>query len=81
MGAPVDESTNQKQAIARVRVYPGADGHFTLYSDDGSTYAYEQGKHDLTELHWDDAAHKLQHTGAAAWKTSDAPITEVVTAK
>ena len=30
MGAPV-ESTNEKQAIAKLRVYPGADGAFELY--------------------------------------------------
>ena len=26
-----------------VRVYPGADGRFTLYEDEGDGYAYEQG--------------------------------------
>ena len=29
--------------IASVRVYPGADADFTLFSDDGTTYAYEKG--------------------------------------
>ena len=43
LGAAI-ESTNEKQAIASLRVYPGADGDFTLYSDDGTTYAYETGK-------------------------------------
>ncbi len=27
-----------------VHVYPGADGAFTLYDDDGETYAYEKGE-------------------------------------
>ena len=40
LGSPV-ENTKQQQAIAKVRVYPGADADFTLFSDDGMTYAYE----------------------------------------
>jgi alpha-D-xyloside xylohydrolase len=50
MGAPV-LNTDEKQAIAEVRVYPGTNGEFTLYSDDGNTYAYEQGKSEITQLH------------------------------
>jgi alpha-D-xyloside xylohydrolase len=66
LGAPI-ESTEQKQAIASVRVYPGADGDFTLYSDDGKTYAYEEGKSEITRLHWSEDKGKLEQTGAAAW--------------
>jgi alpha-D-xyloside xylohydrolase len=72
------ESTDQKQGIASVRVYPGADSDFTLYSDDGKTYAYETGKSEITHLHWSDAAHKLQHTGASAWRAPDQTIVTVV---
>ena len=36
------------RAIAKVRVYPGADGDFTLYQDDGKTYAYEKGDSSIT---------------------------------
>ncbi len=77
LGAPV-ESTNQAQAIDKVRVYPGADGTFQLYSDDGKTYAYEQGKHNITELHWNNANGKLTHTGASAWTASEKDVLEVV---
>jgi alpha-glucosidase (family GH31 glycosyl hydrolase) len=52
------ESTHEKQSIAHVRVYPGADGDFTFYSDDGETYEYEAGDFQTTHLHWDDAAKK-----------------------
>jgi alpha-glucosidase (family GH31 glycosyl hydrolase) len=76
-GAPI-ESTSQQQKIARVRVYPGADGDFTLYSDDGTTYAYEKGDFKTTKLHWDDATQKLTHEGAAAWTEPDSDIVEVV---
>src|SRR5215472_2284290 len=40
LGAPI-LSMQQSQAIASVRVYPGADADFTLFSDDGTTYFYE----------------------------------------
>ncbi len=80
MGSPV-QSTNEVQAIETVRIYPGADAHFTLYSDDGTTYAYEHGQHDITELTWNDAAGKLSHTGAAAWKKADSEIVELQRAK
>ena len=66
MGTPI-ESTNEDQKIARLRVYPGADGDFDLYRDDGSTYKYEQGQFQLTHLHWSDRARKLTHTGPSAW--------------
>ena len=40
-------------------VYAGADGDFTLYDDDGLTYAYERGEYTRTLLHWDDATRTL----------------------
>jgi len=58
----VVESTNQVQKVAKVRVYPGADGAFDLYRDDG-TYAYEKGQYEVSHLRWDDAAQKFTHTG------------------
>jgi alpha-D-xyloside xylohydrolase len=72
------ENTSQPQQLERLRVYPGADADFTLYNDDGKTYAYEKGENQITHLHWDDAARKLTHTGAAAWKGDDTDLLEVV---
>lgn len=71
-------SVDQPQSIASVRVYPGADAHFTLFSDDGTTYAYEKGAGSVTKLHWDDAAHRLEHEGPAAWTEPDSKIVDVV---
>ena len=42
-----------------IRLYPGADADFTLYEDDGDTYAYEQGASSRLPLHWDDAKRTL----------------------
>jgi alpha-glucosidase/alpha-D-xyloside xylohydrolase len=72
------ESASRPQAIAKVKVYPGADGSFTLFSDDGKTYGYEKGAGSLTKLTWDEAGHRLRHEGAAAWSGADASVVEVV---
>ena len=76
LGSPI-ENTHQPQAIAKVRVYPGANTEFTLFSDDGTTYAYENGAGSVTKLHWDDAAQKLTHEGAPAWTGADSSVVEV----
>jgi len=63
LGADIP-STATKQAIAVIRVYPGADGDFALYDDDGVSYDYESGKGAVTTtLHWNDAAGALTATG------------------
>jgi alpha-D-xyloside xylohydrolase len=77
-GEPI-ESTNQLQKIANVEVYPGADGEFALYQDDGKTYAYEKGDSRITTLRWNDASKKLSHEGAEAWSRPDSEMVEVVT--
>jgi len=72
------ESTQQVQTIASVRVYPGADGSFTLFQDDGTTYAYEKGNGSVTKLTWDEKAHHLNHEGAQAWRAPDESVVTVV---
>ena len=42
-----------------VRVYPGADGTFTLYEDEGDTYNYEQGAYATITFRWSEAARTL----------------------
>jgi alpha-D-xyloside xylohydrolase len=77
MGEPV-ESTKEQQKVATLRIYTGADSNFTLYQDDGTTYAYEEGKADLTHLHWADASGKLTFTEPKAWIKADSQVIEVV---
>jgi alpha-glucosidase (family GH31 glycosyl hydrolase) len=72
------ESTSETQKLARVRVYRGADADFTLYDDDGKTYAYEGGDHRVTRLHWNNATGRLSHEGFQAWTGPDAGIVEIV---
>ena len=42
-----------------IRVYPGADGCFTLYEDAGDGYGYENGEYNLIRMDWDDGAQTL----------------------
>jgi alpha-D-xyloside xylohydrolase len=42
-----------------IRVYPGADGSFTLYEDQGDSYNYEQGVYATIDFKWNDAAKTL----------------------
>jgi alpha-D-xyloside xylohydrolase len=72
----VVESTHDKQSIAHVKVFPGADADFMLYNDDGLTYAYEKGVSQVTRIHWDEKAHKLTQSGSQAW--SDDAVIDVV---
>jgi alpha-glucosidase (family GH31 glycosyl hydrolase) len=77
LGTPI-LSAQQKQEIASVRVYPGADASFTLFSDDGNTYAYEKGSGSITTLRWDEKTHQLHQEGAPAWSGPDKAVVEVV---
>ena len=42
-----------------IRVYPGADGTFTLYEDEGDNYNYERGVCSTIIFTWNDKARKL----------------------
>jgi alpha-D-xyloside xylohydrolase len=72
------ESADQPQTIESVKVYPGANGTFLLYQDDGKTYGYEKAGGSITRLIWDDAARQLKHEGAPPWTGPDQAIVTVV---
>ncbi len=42
-----------------IRVYPGTDGTFTLYEDEGDNYNYEKGQYTEIAFHWADAKRTL----------------------
>ena len=42
-----------------VRVYPGANGSFVLYEDEGDSYSYEKGVYSTITFSWNDKARKL----------------------
>lgn len=60
---PVRQYTAQKVTGPTIlRIYPGADGNFTLYDDDGQSLGYRDGTDTKTvwiHFHWDDSARRL----------------------
>jgi alpha-D-xyloside xylohydrolase len=59
MGPTMEWSTEKPADPIEIRVYPGADGDFTLYEDENDNYDYVKGQHATIPLHWDDAAKTL----------------------
>jgi alpha-D-xyloside xylohydrolase len=57
---PELQYTREKPADPlELRIYRGADGKFTLYEDDGESYAYERGEHSPIVFTWDDSSKVL----------------------
>jgi alpha-D-xyloside xylohydrolase len=57
---PEEEYADEKpNGPIELRIYPGADGAFTLYNDEGDNYDYERGAHSTTTLTWSDATRTL----------------------
>jgi alpha-D-xyloside xylohydrolase len=59
LGPVMQYATERLDAPYEVRIYPGADGSFTLYEDDNETYAYEKGEFARVPLSWNDKAKTL----------------------
>lgn len=52
----VDEPVDKPMTL---RIYPGSDGEFELYNDDGRTLDFQEGEYSRTLLSWDDQARTL----------------------
>jgi alpha-D-xyloside xylohydrolase len=59
MGPTMEWSTEKPADPIEIRVYPGADGDFTLYEDENDNYDYAKGQHATIQLHWSDSAKTL----------------------
>jgi len=59
MGPEEEYAAQKLDHPVELRVYPGADGDFTLYEDEGDTYNYEKGQYATIPLHWNDTARTL----------------------
>jgi len=54
---PFQQYTSEKDMKSiEIRIYPGANGTFTLYEDENDNYNYEKGVHSTIELKWNDKA-------------------------
>jgi len=56
---PEIEYADEKADPIELRIYPGADGDFDLYEDEGDNYNYETGAHAVITIHWDDRGRLL----------------------
>ena len=58
---PFLQYSNEKPADPiELRVYRGADGHFTFYEDEGDTYDYEKGQLATIPISWNEHTHTLE---------------------
>jgi alpha-D-xyloside xylohydrolase len=59
LGPAIQFTGDQLDAPLELWVYPGQDGEFTLYEDEGDNYNYEQGHFATIHLTWKDRARQL----------------------
>ncbi len=59
IGPEVQYATEKKWDNLEIRVYPGANGEFTLYEDENDNYDYEKGMYSTITFKWDDAKRTL----------------------
>jgi alpha-glucosidase (family GH31 glycosyl hydrolase) len=70
---PVRQYTAQPvTAPTEIRIYPGADGDYTLYDDDGTSQAYLAGVATYTRFIWDDRARALTIEPDSRWRSTAA---------
>jgi alpha-D-xyloside xylohydrolase len=59
IGPKVQYATEKKWDNLEIRVYPGADGEFTLYEDENDNYNYEKGSYSTIEFKWNESTNSL----------------------
>ena len=58
-GPNVQFATEKKWDNLEIRVYPGANGTFTLYEDENDNYNYEKGQFTTITFRWNDKKQQL----------------------
>jgi alpha-glucosidase/alpha-D-xyloside xylohydrolase len=57
---PVKQYTSEKvDGPLTLQIYPGANGSFTLYEDDGATFDYRKGEFMKIQMSWNDSRRRL----------------------
>ena len=59
LGPEMQYVGEQRWDNLELRVYPGADGRFTLYEDEGDNYNYEKGVYATIAFQWNDKSRTL----------------------
>jgi alpha-D-xyloside xylohydrolase len=55
MGPEVESAMEKSSETMEIRIFPGRDGAFNLYEDEGDNYDYEKGAHSVIPMRWDGA--------------------------
>ncbi|WP_259067849.1 TIM-barrel domain-containing protein [Mucilaginibacter sp. X4EP1] len=63
MGPVVEYATQKVNKVIELRIYPGANGQFTLYEDQNDGYNYEKGQYTTVIFSWNDQQHQLSISG------------------
>jgi alpha-D-xyloside xylohydrolase len=58
-GPQVQYATEKKWDNLEIRIYPGANGEFTLYEDENDNYNYEKGAFSIIKFEWKDKSKTL----------------------
>jgi alpha-D-xyloside xylohydrolase len=58
-GPSVQYATEKRWDDLQIRIYPGADGEYTLYEDENDNYNYEKGAYSTITFTWNEAKKKL----------------------
>lgn len=56
---PLVQYAAAKPDPIELRIYPGANGRFVLYEDEGDNYDYQHGEYATIPISWDDSARTL----------------------
>ena len=59
LGPDVNYATEKPWDNLTIKVFPGADGSFTLYEDEGDNYNYEKGNYSTIPFNYDNKSGKL----------------------
>ena len=59
LGPEMQYTGEKKWDNLEIRIYPGADGDFTLYEDEGDGYNYERGICSTIAFHWNNRSRTL----------------------
>ncbi|HVC46676.1 MAG TPA: TIM-barrel domain-containing protein [Terracidiphilus sp.] len=70
MGPTRQYAMEPSEEPVTLRVYPGADGRFCWYEDDGSSFRYQQGEFARIECGWEDSSRRLTLAWAAGSRPS-----------
>ncbi|MFW6256961.1 MAG: glycoside hydrolase family 31 protein [Bacillota bacterium] len=59
LGPEIQYTGQKPESPLELRIYPGKDGEFNLYFDEGDNYNYEKGNYEFIKIRWNDQSRKL----------------------